>query len=57
MITTLEELHKETFKNLIPGTSQYIKAEYYFGQALSIYGAERLITDHNKRVALTEEKG
>ena len=56
MITTLEELHRETLKDYTPGTVNYFKTEYYFGQALSIFGAERLIADHNKR-CITEEKG
>jgi hypothetical protein len=49
MITTIEELWAYVLKDLEPKSKEYYKAEYYMGQLIATYGAQKLIDDHNKR--------
>jgi len=58
LVTTIEavfnpqlwqELWREVMKDEVPGSKAYLKAEYYMGQAIALYGAETLIKEHNER--------
>ena len=49
-VTTIEELWREVMKNKVPKSKDYYKAEYYMGQAVATYGADKLIKSYNENL-------
>ena len=51
-VNTIQELWQFVMKDEVPGSEAYYDAEYHMGQAISLYGADLLIKEHNEREAI-----